>query len=167
MSEFRTKNGVVKHKNPGFIKKVVQALGVFPQIAIGFPRGKATSTLYPDGTPVVDVAVWNNYGTYNEDGSVAIPARPFLDTGAMSAVQETKNMRKALIREVRNGRIDQEVAANMIGAKASAIVKRTIRDWKKPPNAPSTIAKKKVDNPLVDTGLLMKTVTWDIREKKK
>jgi hypothetical protein len=60
-----------------------------------------------------------------------------------------------------------DVAANMIGAKAAAIMKNTIRDLKEPPNAPSTVAKKKSANPLVDTGLLMQSVTWELRKHKK
>lgn len=58
-----------------------------------------------------------------------------------------------------------EQAADMIGAKAAAVMKNTIRDFDNPPNAPSTIARKKSDNPLVDTGLMMQSVTWDVRKK--
>ena len=59
------------------------------------------------------------------------------------------------------------VSADMIGAKAAAIMKRTIRDFDDPPNAPATIKKKKSSNPLVDTGLLMQSVTWELRKPKR
>lgn len=167
MAIFSRSGGSVKHAKPGFIKRLINSFMSPPDIAVGFPIGKATSTQYPNGTPVVDVAVYNNYGTFNEDGSVHIPPRPFLDIGGMRAVEDTKVMRKNLFRKVRDGQLDMDKAADMIGARAAAVMKNTIRDFDDPPNAPSTIAKKKTDNPLVDTGLMMQSVTWDVRKKSK
>ena len=167
MKKFSAKGGSVEHKEPGFVEKLVNALDDPPDIAIGFPMGKASSIQYPDGTPLLDVAVYNNYGTFNEDGSEHIPARPFMDIGGFNAAVGTKKIRKALLQKVREGKIKMEVAANMIGAKAAAIMKNAIRDLKEPPNAPSTVAKKKSANPLVDTGLLMQSVTWELRKHKK
>lgn len=166
MPTFNRSGGQIRHSNPGFLKKIMQSFEDPPDIAIGFPAGKTTSVQYPDGTPVIDVAVYNNYGTFNEDGTVHIPPRPFLDVGGIRASEETKQMRIALMRKIREGQIDMEHAADMIGAKAAAIMKRTIRDFDDPPNAPSTIAQKKSDNPLIDTGLMMQSVTWDVRKKK-
>lgn len=166
MSTMKRTGGEVRHTSPGLVKKMMASFAKPPDIAIGFPRGKATSSQYPDGTPVIDVAVYNNYGTFNADGSVHIPARPFMDIGAMRASEETKKVRIALFRRVREGQIPMEQAADIIGANAAAILKNTIRDFDDPPNAPSTIAKKKSSNPLVDTGLLMQTVTWDVRKKE-
>ena len=167
MSKFTSKGGTVEHKNPGFVDQVVQAFDDPPDIAIGFPMGKASSIQYPDGTPLIDVAVYNNYGTFNKDGSVHIPPRPFMDVGGLNASLETKKMRQVLLKRVREGKIKMVVAADMIGAKAAAIMKRTIRDFDDPPNAPATIKKKKSSNPLVDTGLLMQSVTWELRKHKR
>ena len=33
-----------------------------------------------DETSLAEVAYWNHYGTLHKDGSVMIPARPFMDT---------------------------------------------------------------------------------------
>lgn len=165
MATMSRKGGSVRHTRPNYVKRLVSSFSNPPDIAVGFPIGKATSVQYPDGTPVIDVAVYNNYGTFNEDGSVHIPPRPFLDIGGLRAVEETKIMRKTLLQKVREGQMSMEQAADMIGAKAAAVMKNTIRDLNVPPNAPSTIARKKSDNPLVDTGLMMQTVTWDVRKK--
>jgi len=149
------------------VEKVIENFKEPVDIAIGFPMGKASSIQYPDGTPLIDVAVYNNYGTFNKDGSVHIPPRPFMDIGGFNASIQTKSLRKALIRRVREGKIQFEQAADIIGAKAAVIMKNTIRDLKDPPNAPYTIRKKKSDNPLVDTGLLMQSVTWELRKPKR
>ena len=82
-------------------------------------------------------------------------------------MEDTKKLRENLFRKVRDGLIDMDKAADIIGARAAAVMKNTIRDFDDPPNAPSTIAKKKSANPLVDTGLMMQSVTWDVRKKKK
>lgn len=167
MTKFSSKGGSVEHKNPGYVEGIIQAFNDPPDIAIGFPMGKASSIQYPDGTPLIDVAVYNNYGTFNKDGSEHIPARPFMDVGGLNASLETKKMRIVLLKKVRDGQIRMKDAADMIGAKAAAIMKRTIRDFDDPPNAPATIAKKKSSNPLVDTGLLMQSVTWELRKHRK
>lgn len=167
MKRFFHKGSSVVHKEPKYVEKVIENFKEPVDIAIGFPMGKASSIQYPDGTPLIDVAVYNNYGTFNKDGSVHIPPRPFMDIGGFNASIQTKSLRKALIRRVREGKIQFEQAADIIGAKAAVIMKNTIRDLKDPPNAPYTIRKKKSDNPLVDTGLLMQSVTWELRKPKR
>ena len=167
MSEFSRQGGSVRHKDPDAIEDVIENFKDQVDIVIGFPMGKASSIQYPDGTPLIDVAVYNNYGTFNEDGSEHIPARPFMDIGGLKASIQLKPLIKKLIRAVREGKIPFEQAANILGAKAAAIMKNTIRDLKEPPNAPYTVAKKKSANPLVDTGLLMQSVTWEIRKPEK
>lgn len=166
MSEFSRQGGSVRHKDPDVVEDAIENFKDRVDIVIGFPMGKASSIQYPDGTPLIDVAVYNNYGTFNEDGSVHIPARPFMDIGGFKASVQLKPLIKKLIRAVREGKIPFEQAANILGAKAAAIMKNTIRDLKEPPNAPYTIRKKKSDNPLVDTGLLMQSVTWELRKPK-
>lgn len=166
MNSFSTKGGTFEHKNPNAIEDIKEVFEPV-DIAIGFPMGKATSIQYPNGTPLIDVAVYNNYGTFNEDGSVHIPARPFMDIGGFKASLEIKPLVKMLAKKVLEGKTTLHVAANILGAKAAAIMKNTIRDLDEPPNAPATVAKKKSANPLVDTGLLMQSVTWEIRKHKK
>lgn len=167
MPDMNRKGGTVRHKKPDFVTRLVNKFADPPDIAIGFPVGKSASTQYPDGTSVVDVAFWNNYGTKNHDGTVHIPARPFLDVGGLNAAFETKELRKNLLKKIRSGEIDMNKAADMVGAKAAAIMKRTIRDFDDPPNAPSTIRRKKSANPLIDTGLMVQSVTWEVRKRKK
>ena len=89
-----------------------------------------------------------------------------MDIGGLNASVGTKRLVWQLLRKVREGKIKLDVAANMVGAKAAAIMKNTIRDLDEPPNAPATIAKKKSSNPLVDTGLLMQSVPWEVRKHK-
>ena len=48
----------------------------------------------------------------------------------------------------------------LVGAQAVSNVQDTIRDLDDPPNAPSTIAAKGADNPLIDTGRMRQSITY-------
>jgi len=156
-----------KHKKPKFWNEFTAHFKDIPQVAVGFPKGEATSAQYPDGTSVVDVAFWNNYGTKNEEGGVAIPARRFMDIAGKKSTLELGNVIKKLIPKVNDGKIKFKDVAEIVGQKAVAIFKREITELSEPPNAPATIAKKGSSNPLIDTGLMRQTVTFDIRGNKE
>ena len=99
----------------------------------------------------------------NEFGSPSkkIPARPFMRTS-------TEEM-KRIIRNYVRGRKAQgipwigSIEANEIGRLGRTIIQDTIINWSTPPNAPSTIRRKGEDNPLLETGLLWKSVEYDIQ----
>jgi hypothetical protein len=67
-----------------------------PLITVGLPRN---STPYPDGTSVIMVGFWNEFGTM--DGR--IPARPWLRTGAV----ENRDAWIAMARRIVKRCIDQ------------------------------------------------------------
>lgn len=170
-----------KHKNKNSVRELIARMGKMPQIALGFPRGPATAAQYPDGTSVLDVAFWNNYGTHDKDGSVHIPARRFMDTGSKRAARELKGKMAQLLKQVVANKMTAQEAAEIIGVKAVAIMQKEIVQFSDPPNAPITISGgwmnkggksfyvkgKKSDNPLIDSGLMRQTVTFDIRDKRK
>ena len=157
----------VKHKHPKFWSEFTARYKDVPQIAVGFPKGAATSAQYDDGTSIVDVAFWNNYGTKNEEGGVAIPARRFMDIAGKKSTIELSGVIKKLIPKVNAGKMNFNDVAEIVGQKATAIFKREITDLSEPPNAPSTIAQKGSSNPLIGrTGLMRQTVTFNIRENR-
>ena len=55
-----------------FLRRAKTADGV-NAVEIGF----FSDAKYPDGTPVTNVAAYNEFGTENKDGSERIPERPF------------------------------------------------------------------------------------------
>lgn len=165
-----------------------------PELAIGYPLSLHTEKgmQYPGkagaknklSTPpnVIDVAVWNNFGTKY------IPPRPFFTNATLKMPAQTREFRIYLIKQIFNrifyGRgegVTLERALNMLGAKAADVIRREITKFSDPPNAPITInggwmhrnghsfyiKGKKVNNPLVDTGLLRKAATWEIRGEIK
>lgn len=98
-----------------------------------------------------------NFGTENGD----IPARPWLEPGVESGNKEYLE----IIQEGFANGTPPEKILNQVGNSAVGYTKQFIVDLRDPPNAPSTIAKKGSDNPLIDTGAMMNSVTYTIDQK--
>lgn len=92
---------------------------------------------------------------------IKIPPRPWLDVGVESATAEYL----AIIQEGIEAGIDEGQILEQVGAAAQGAVQQYIRDLKDPPNARSTVRQKGSDNPLVDTGALMQSVTYKVQNK--
>jgi hypothetical protein len=152
----------VKRKNPKWAKKLLEKHKKISGkvVAVGFPKGtNAVGVRYPDGTPLLNVAVWNNYGTSR------IPRRDFMSAGIVSITEKTNPIAKRFAADINSGKIKADTVLEQMGVVAAGALQLTIRDLKDPPNAPSTIRIKKSANPLVDTGLLIGAVTYIVREQ--
>lgn len=111
------------------------------------------------GAELVTIAAVNEFGS--ADGHV--PERSFL----RSTVDENHKKYGDLLQTAVERGIDKGTTAlrrelGRVGAVAAGDVQRKIRDLKDPPNAPSTIAAKGSDNPLVDTGRLRQSIDWKV-----
>ena len=108
------------------------------------------------GVSISQVATWNEYGTSR------IPSRPFIAI----ATDENKGWQSEVKKQV--GRIkssaDVNGALNTIGKKMKEDIKSVFGDRSKlRPNAPSTIAKKGFDAPLIDTGKLQEVIDYEVK----
>lgn len=108
---------------------------------------------YPNGTFVAQVA------RYNEFGTLRIPMRPFF----RNAIQ--KNIKKwyATLQNAINQNATPSKALSIVGEVARADIIQSITDLRTPPNAESTIKQKKSTNPLIDTGLMRRSVTYKVK----
>lgn len=98
--------------------------------------------------------------TKNGTFQIKIPARPWLDIGVESGIQE-------YIRTISDGLksgLPFDTIMKQIGLEAAAAVQEYMTNLKEPPNAKSTIAQKGSDNPLIDTGELRQSVTSLVSE---
>lgn len=122
------------------------------KIQIGFFE---TAT-YPDGTYVATVARDNNLGTYK------VPPRPFFTY----TIEKNK---KKWLRLLKDGIIKykNDKALHRVGEVIKNDITKSIIQFSSPPNALSTIKKKGSSNPLIDTGLLAKSVEFKIIKVRK
>lgn len=123
-----------------------------PHVAVGFPA--EVSAAYQDGTTVTDVALFNEFGTER------IPERPFLRTAADATVEKRTRMTGELLTMITTGKMTLSQALSRMGVYMVSVIQKSITDLRTPPNAPSTIARKKSSNPLIDTGQMRQSVTF-------
>ena len=157
------------------LKELSKRFGGKNRVLVGVPKGAGT---YEDGTLIAVVAAANEFGaTIQHPGGtpygykteadaeagrvrflrkgegvlqlgltsphkIVIPERPAIRTGAKAAMPEIKQL--SIIS------IDQ--LANQMGELAVGTIQETISNGVSPPNAPSTIKKKKSSTPLIDKG---------------
>jgi len=104
--------------------------------------------------------------TFHEFGTDRVPQRSFLrSTHDEKRAQIQKQLGNAA-GKVLDGE-DPKRAFGLVGAWFVGLVQRKIRSRISPPLAESTIEKKGSDVPLIDSSQLIKSLTWEIREKKR
>ena len=124
------------------------------KIEVGF----FATARYANGTPVTNVAAWNEFGTVR--GGVTIPERPFFR-------QANKKMPK-IVMPILRAHVNPATltvtrrTAELMGIKMGDTLADSIRSLRHPPNAPTTIKLKGSSNPLIDTGLMLRSVTHKV-----
>lgn len=109
-----------------------------------------------NGASYVDIATWNEYGTRR------IPSRPFVRISADTNKQAWTKMAQQCINGVIDGDSPTE-AAQVIGHRMVEDIRKVFGDTSKlKANAPSTIAKKGRNEPLVDSGEMRRRVNFRV-----
>lgn len=140
-----------KKNNGGFAGLALRLQNDFKNVAVGVLDGAGS---YPGGASIADVARWNSEGTST------IPARPFLRKVLREKRQQYRRMLVIISRLTMNGYIGAARARRNLGIRAQNDVKRCIKSYSSPPNAPSTVAQKGFNDPLVHTKTLMDVIDW-------
>lgn len=91
--------------------------------------------------------------------TVTIPPRPFFRS---MVAKESPHWGSDLGRVLVAVNYDADRALDLMGEEINGELIESIRNFSDPPNAPSTIAKKGVDNPLVDSSTMLRSTTWRI-----
>jgi hypothetical protein len=111
---------------------------------------------YPDGTPVAMVAAIQNFGAPRRN----IPPRPFFS--AVGARLPTEGPRVAVAALKATG-LDARRAMDLIGEHFRGEIQQSIRDTNSPPLKPATVRRKGFQKPLVDTGHMLASVSYEIK----
>ncbi len=101
-------------------------------------------------------------GAYNEFGTERIPERSFMRSAMRENKIENLLMIARIIKKISSGQGgNYRQAMGKVGMKVQNDIQRKIVDLKTPPNAQSTIDRKKSSNPLIDTGQLVNSIRWE------
>ena len=142
----------VKLIDHGFDNIIRQALKLDGKgVKVGIRRGKGSH----DGTDMLDIAVYNHFGT------ASIPARPFVSDCAEKNAGQIQEAQRRLVYRVYQGSLSADGALAQLGAWYVNVQKGHILHGGWTPNAPATIKRKGSNRPLVDTGQLVNTVDWE------
>ena len=126
------------------------------QVRVGFQQGTAQEE---DGTDICDVAMWNELGTSST------PSRPFLAMSVDDNADKINAFLKGQLKLLAQGRTTAEGILKDIGVFQKGLIQEKIKSGDFEPNAPSTIAKKGSDKPLIDTGTMRQSVNFAVTKK--
>ena len=120
----------------------------------GVKVGFFSTAKYEDGTPVAAVAAWNEFGTET------IPERPFFRNALAESERSVGRVLQAGL-DTKKMVVDEQLAGR-VGAHVQGQIQESITALKEPPNAPSTVRAKGSSDPLMDTGTLRNSVSWEV-----
>ena len=130
------------------------ALSKYKDMNASVRVGVLENATYPDGTPIAMVAFWNEYGTRTS------PVRAFFRT----TVSENKKNWVLSVQNLMKIHNDPKQVMGLIGKRMQEQIVQSINTWSDPPNAPYTIAKKGSSKPLIETGVLMGSISFEVGE---
>ena len=120
----------------------------------GMDIGFLSSAKYSNGTQVAAVAYYNNFGTAN------IPARPFFSKCVSENTNKWLFTLSDMLKKNRKNELNINQCLDMLGNIIVSDIQESITRLKEPPNKEKTIKEKHSSNPLIDTGLMRKSVTY-------
>lgn len=123
-------------------------------VKVGFMEGAT----YPDGTPVPAVAFWSEYGNGKS------PPRPFFRR--MIAKESPTWADKMARMAMASGNDGKRVLA-LMGEDIGAALQQSITELTDPPLAQSTIDAKGFDKPLIETGNMVRSITYQVDDADK
>ena len=150
-------------KAAGSLQKVLKGVLDEPQLTLSVGVF-STATREGSKTTVAQ------YAAYNEFGTTKIPPRPFLRPTMEERQEEwTEAVKGSVSSSLKGGQFNNRSILELIGEGAVKDVKARIMSNVPPPNAPSTVARKKAKGiepirTLVETGLMHASVAYKIEE---
>lgn len=120
-------------------------------LKVGFLEGAS----YPDGTSVPLVAAIQEYGA----PKVGIPPRPFFRNMIAAKSGEWPAAIAGLLKA---NNMDAVKTLNLTGEAIAGQLKQSVIDTNEPPLAPATVARKGFDKPLIDTGVMINSIGYEV-----
>lgn len=139
-------------------QKALDAIAVNVSKASSVDVGFLAGATYPDGTSVPMVAAIQEYGA----PSRGIPPRPFFRQMILEHSKEWPDQVQKILKA--HGYAADATLADM-GELIKGELQQSIVDLTSPPLAASTVAAKGSSKPLVDTGVMLRSVDYAVKSK--
>lgn len=125
-------------------------------VRVGFPQGKTEA----DGTPTALIAAVHEFGSPER----GIPERSFLRSGMRENQDKYVRLNKVNLVRILRGQLTVEQALSQLGEMAKGDVQQKIRSGDFAPLKQSTIDRKGSSKPLIDSGQMVQSVTYELGE---
>jgi hypothetical protein len=135
------------------LKEIAARIGDGTAVRIGFLKGST----YPDGASVPMVAAIQEFGAPVRK----IPPRPFFRS---MVAEKSPAWPKAIADLLVANKYDGRKTMAQVGEAIAGQLRESITTFSTPANAPSTIARKGFDKPLVETGHLLASVSYEVKD---
>lgn len=138
--------------------KLIAAMTVLDQseVKAGITESKGGKKGKKSKTSVLD------YGTYNEMGTEHIPARSFIRSTADNKRKDWNALTDRLLQGVMDLNQAPMTALKKLGTQAKGDIRKTITTLSAPALAPSTIKRKGSSKPLIDDGILLGAIDYEV-----
>jgi phage gpG-like protein len=147
------KSKVKVKKSPNRALKDLEKLGKkfkgTDKVKVGLPKD---SNAYPDGTSVIEVGATHEFGSPER----GIPQRSFLRSTINDEQRSYKVLFKKLSKKILEGSISKDEAMKILGLTVRNDVTSRITEGIDPP------LKSRKGTPLIDTGHLRQSITYDV-----
>lgn len=134
------------------LREIADLLGGGGGVRVGFLE----NATYPGGTPVAMIAAIQNFGAPR----AGIPPRPFFSNMIADKSDEWPS---AIANLLPANNYDVERVLALAGEAIAGQLRQSIVDTNAPPLAESTIARKGHSKPLVDTGHMLRSVSYEVQ----
>jgi hypothetical protein len=111
---------------------------------------------YPDGTPVAMVAAIQDFGA----PKVGIPPRPFFRN---MIAEKSSEWPRAIADLLKANDYDAAKTLNQVGEAVAGQLRESIVATNEPPLAPSTIKRKGFSKPLIDQGIMIGAIDYEVK----
>jgi hypothetical protein len=145
-----------KDRDNGYRALVRRVYGVkAPTIKVGILSSDGEKK-YEDAVTVLEVAVWNEFGTDQT------PERSFIRAWFDENEGRLREAMRRMMVSVVAGKRTKEQALEILAQRCVGEIQKRIAAGINPPNAESTIERKGSDKPLVDTGQLRSSISYRV-----
>lgn len=93
---------------------------------------------------------------------LGVPQRSFIADYVDESIADIKNTIGKISKKIIRLEMDPSLALDVLGMYIEGQIKARIAKGIDPPNAPSTIARKGSSKPLIDTGQLRSSITYEV-----
>lgn len=131
-------------------------------VTVGFQQGTVTKSQTKGqrskkaGLSMPQIAAQNEFGTD------IIPARPFMRTAVDSNREKINKAISGQYDKIVAGESTVKNSLNLLGLYMTSLIQKQIRATHYPPNASSTIARKKSSHPLIDFAQMIQSVRHEV-----